>query len=128
MNYVLESLVASLPPKLYIPQVAAFLQEKQGTVYQKIRTGLLGITVRQEPNSGRLFILLVDLVRYLEDGLPQPQPALDHRNPRNPKGINGLAKDGKKSGGKKYSVNANSKKSPPRNRRKIVELAKRGAA
>lgn len=77
-----------LPPKLSVPQVAEFFQEKISTTRQQIRRGSFLVTVRQV-EGGEQYILLADLIRFCIDGVPQTQALLVKRAARNPFGRNG---------------------------------------
>lgn len=86
---LMRELLASYPPILQIQMVAEILKEEVPTIRARIRRGSFPITVRQEL-GGRQYVLLIDLVRFLCTGEPQPQPASRPvRPPRNPLGLNG---------------------------------------
>lgn len=78
----------ALPPILYIRQIANFFGEKLPTIRQQIRRGAFPVTVRQLEGA-RQHVLLVDLAKYLSDGIPQPQFPLVKRAARNPFGRHG---------------------------------------
>ena len=84
----LAAQVEGLPPILSIRQTADFLKSETPTIRQQIRRGVFPIAVRQL-EGGRQHVLLADLVKYLADGLPQPQPPITRRKARNPFGRHG---------------------------------------
>lgn len=94
MQTVIEQRLFSLPLKLSIRQVAAALGEKVNTAHAQISRGTFPVKINQI-EGGQRYVMLTDLAKFLEDGVPQPQPELVKRAARNPSGIN---RDGKKRG------------------------------
>lgn len=84
----LEERIEALPPILSVPQLAVFFGKKVGTVRKQIERRVFPVRIRQI-EGGEQFATLTDLVRFLEDGEPQPQPPLVRRAARNPFGRKG---------------------------------------
>jgi hypothetical protein len=80
--------VANLPPVLDIPTFASVNGERVGTIYQQIRRNIFPIAVHQR-SDGKLFILLVDALKFWENGIQQEQPLRTPRTGRNPFGKSG---------------------------------------
>jgi hypothetical protein len=79
----LAARVADLPPQLSVAQLASFFQKKTSTLRKQIERGTFPITIRQI-EGGEQHAILADLIRYLENGEPQPQPPITKRAARNP--------------------------------------------
>jgi hypothetical protein len=93
----LAARVADLPPQLSVSQLAAFFQKKTFTLRKQIERGTFPVTIRQI-EGGEQHAILADLIRYLENGEPQPQPPIKKRAARNPFGRYG--KVGKRGRGR----------------------------
>lgn len=102
MQTAIEQRLSSLPLKLSIRQVADALGEKVNTAHTQINRGTFPVTIHQI-EGGQRYVMLTDLVKFLQDGAPQPQPALVKRAARNPTGIN---RDGKKRGRPSHAARA----------------------
>lgn len=79
---------ANLPPILDIATFARVNGERAGTIYQQIRRNIFPVAVHQR-SDGKLFILLVDALKFWGDGIPQEQPVRTPRVGRNPFGKSG---------------------------------------
>lgn len=96
----LAARVDALPPAISVAQLAAFFERKVGTVRKQIERGVFPVRIRQL-EGGEQFATLTDLIRWLEDGEPQPQPPLVRRAARNPFGRQG--KVGRKTNAQKVA-------------------------
>jgi len=84
----LAARIEALPPILSVAQLAVFFDKKIGTVRKQIDRRVFPVRIRQV-EGGEQFATLTDLVRFLENGEPQPQPPLVRRAARNPFGKKG---------------------------------------
>lgn len=94
----LAARIEVLPPILSVPQLAAFFEKKIGTVRKQIERGVFPVRVRQI-EGGEQFSILTDVIQFLANGEPQPQPPLIRRAARNPYGKRG--KVGRKTNAQK---------------------------
>ena len=94
----LAARIDALPPILSVAKLAEFFEKKVGTIRKQIERGVFPVRIRQI-EGGEQFATLTDLVRFLEDGEPQPQPPLVRRASRNPYGRKG--KVGRKTNAQK---------------------------
>jgi hypothetical protein len=84
----LAARVEALPPILSVQQLSIFFEKKVGTVRKQIERGVFPVRIRQI-DGGEQFATLYDLIQFLVDGEPQPQPQLVRRAARNPYGKKG---------------------------------------
>lgn len=85
---VLAARINALPPILSVRNLADLLDKKVETVRQQIRRKVFPIRVNQI-EGGEQYVTLNDLIKFLQDGQPQPQPPLVKRAARNPYGRHG---------------------------------------
>ncbi len=94
----LAARVDALPPMLSVVQLAEFFEKKVGTIRKQIERRVFPIRIRQF-EGGEQYATLTDLISWLVDGEPQPQPPLVRRASHNPYGRKG--KVGRKTNAQK---------------------------
>lgn len=76
-----------LPAVARFSHVAPFFDVSSAAIARRYERGTLGVRVIEV--GGRLGVLVSDLAKFLLDGIPQEQPPLPVRAPRNPYGRHG---------------------------------------
>lgn len=92
----LSARVDKLPPSISVSQISLFFQKPSPTVRKQVRRGTFPVRVDQIP-GGQQYILLTNLIKFLIDGQPQPQPKIVLRAARNPYGRKGKQGRGRPS-------------------------------